>query len=151
MKKEIQRFENILKENGYKLTSQRKSTLAVIIENEDKHLSVDDIVFYLQDYNPDIGVATVYRTVMLFEELGILVKHDFEDGRNRYELSHPDEDHDHHHLICLKCGDVIEVEDDLLDYLENSIENKIKFKVINHKVKFYGYCINCRNKKITNK
>ncbi len=72
--------------------------------------------------SPEIGLATVYRTVQLFDELDILVKHNFEDGKNRYELSQRGKDHDHHHLICLKCGKVSEVEEDLLDILEDSLK-----------------------------
>lgn len=137
-------FKNILKENGYKLTSQRRATIEVILRNEGKHMSTEEIFLEVKKTNPEVGLATVYRTVLLLEELGILVKHNFEDGKNRYEISHPEQDHDHHHLICLKCGEVSEVEDDLLDSLEETIDNTLGFKVINHKVKFYGHCSKCR-------
>jgi len=83
--------------------------------------------------------------MLLLEDLGILYKHNFQDGRNRYELNHPDEDHHHHHLICLKCGNVYEVEDDLLEHLEEEVENKYHFNIVNHQVKFYGYCSKCQN------
>ncbi|HHZ12732.1 MAG: Fur family transcriptional regulator [Caldicoprobacterales bacterium] len=132
-----------LKKNGYKLTSQRKATLKTILENQGKHLSTEEIFVKVRESNPQIGLATVYRTLLLLEELGILIKHNFEDGRYRYELSHPEQDHDHHHLICLKCGEVSEVKEDLLDSLEDIIDRNYGFKVANHKVKFYGYCKKC--------
>lgn len=138
------RFKTVLKENGYKLTPQRKATLEVLLNNQGEHLSTEEIYTEVRKTHPEIGLATVYRTMLLLEELGLLIKHNFEDGRNRYELSHPDEDHDHHHLICLKCGQVSEVEEDLLGSLEEIIENKHGFRVINHKVKFYGHCSNCQ-------
>lgn len=138
------RLKTILKENGYKLTPQRRATLEVLLNNQGKHLSTEEIYTEVRKTHPEIGLATVYRTMLLLEELGLLIKHNFEDGRNRYELSHPDEDHDHHHLICLKCGQVSEVEEDLLGSLEEIIENKHGFRVINHKVKFYGHCSNCQ-------
>ncbi len=138
------RLKTILKENGYKLTPQRRATLEVLLNNQGEHLSTEEIYTEVRKTHPEIGLATVYRTMLLLEELGLLIKHNFEDGRNRYELSHPDEDHDHHHLICLKCGQVSEVEEDLLGSLEEIIENKHGFRVINHKVKFYGHCSNCQ-------
>jgi len=138
------RLKNILKENGYKLTPQRRATLEVLLNNQGEHLSTEEIYTKVRKTHPEIGLATVYRTMLLLEELGLLIKHNFEDGRNRYELSHPDEDHDHHHLICLKCGRVSEVEEDLLGSLEEIIVKKHGFQVINHKVKFYGHCKNCQ-------
>ncbi len=137
-------IKSILKEKGFKLTSQRRATLEVILSNQGKHMSTEEIYLEVRKTNPDIGLATVYRTMLLLEELGILLKHNFEDGRNRYELSHPEQDHDHHHLICQKCGEVSEVEDDLLESLEEVIAKNHGFKVINHKVKFYGHCSKCQ-------
>lgn len=137
-------FKLILKEKGYKLTPQRKATLKVILDNQGKHMSTEEIYNEVKKECPEIGLATVYRAMLLLEELGILYKHNFEDGRNRYELSHPDEDHHHHHIICLECGKVDEVEEDLLGHLEAEIENKYHFKIVNHQVKFYGYCSECR-------
>ena len=140
----MNRLRTILKEKGYKLTPQRKATLKVILNNEGKHMSTEEIYNEVKKECPEIGLATVYRAMLLLEELGILYKHNFEDGKNRYELNNPDEDHLHHHIICLKCGSVDEVEDDLLGHLEDEIESKYNFKIVNHKLKFYGYCSNCR-------
>jgi Fur family ferric uptake transcriptional regulator len=144
MRGEMFKLKSILRENGYKLTPQRRATIEIILKNEGKHMSTEEIFLEVKKTNPKIGLATVYRTMLLLEELGILLKHNFEDGRNRYELSHPEEDHDHHHLICIKCGGVSEVADDLLDSLEETIDEKLGFKVKNHKVKFYGLCSKCQ-------
>ncbi|NLN41229.1 MAG: transcriptional repressor [Clostridiales bacterium] len=138
------RLANILTESRYKLPPQRRATIEVLLNNQGELLSTEEIYTEVRKTHPEIGLATVYRTMLLLEELGLLIKHNFEDGRNRYELSHPDEDHDHHHLICLKCGRVSEVEEDLLGSLEDIIVKKHGFQVINHKVKFYGHCKNCQ-------
>lgn len=133
-----------LKEKGYKLTPQRKSILNIILETEGKHLSAEEIYDLVKVNCPDIGLATVYRTMQMFDEVGLVYKHNFDDGRSRYELNHQNEDHQHHHLICVGCNCVIEVEEDLLEQLETGIEKKYNFKIKNHNVKFFGYCEKCR-------
>lgn len=142
---EVDNFKENLKQKGYKLTTQRRAILDVIIENREKHLSSEEIYDLVKDKYPEIGLATVYRTLQLFEELGIIYKLNFDDGRSRYELYH-DEDHQHHHLICLKCGSVIEMEGDLLENLEEAIESTKDFEIVDHNVKFFGYCSKCRIK-----
>lgn len=136
-----------MKSKGYKLTPQRRAVLDVIIENEDKHLSTEEIYDIVKVKCPEIGLATVYRTIQLLEKIGIVVKLNFDDGCNRYELIKSNEVHQHHHLICNICNSVEEVEDMLLENLEDKVENKYNFKIINHEVKFYGICKKCSNKK----
>lgn len=135
-----------LKGQGYKLTPQRRAVLGVIMENEGKHLSSEEIYDIVKGNCPDIGLATVYRTLNLLEKMGVICKMNFDDGCNRYELVHDEEDHQHHHLICRGCGKVEEVEDDLLEVLEQKIEKKYNFEIKDHSVKFYGYCSECRDK-----
>ncbi|MDN5353153.1 MAG: Fur family transcriptional regulator, ferric uptake regulator, partial [Clostridiales bacterium] len=89
--------------------------------------------------------ATVYRTLQLLEELEVVTSLNLEDGCVRYELYIDDGAHNHHHLICNKCGRVIEVEGDLLDQLEQKIEREYDFKIVDHKLKFYGICSKCKN------
>jgi len=137
-------LKNILKDKGYRLTKQRRATVEAIIANHGKHMSAEEIYLEVKKTCPEIGLATVYRTMLLFEETGMLNKHNFDDGRNRYELTNPEEDHHHHHLICIKCGSVTEVEEDLLDLLEEKIEKQHQFDIMDHKVKFIGYCKKCR-------
>lgn len=134
-----------LKQKGCKLTPQRRCILDVVYENKGKHLSTEEIYDIVKHRCPEIGLATVYRTMQMFDELEIVYKDNFDDGRSRYELSH-NEDHQHHHLICTKCGNVIEVEEDLLEQLEKEVERKYNFTITNHNLKFHGYCSSCEKK-----
>lgn len=143
MSREFEILKEKLKEKGCKLTPQRRSILDIIVENEGKHLSTEEIYDLVKQQCPEIGLATVYRTMQMFDEVGIVYKHNFDDGRSRYELNH-NEDHQHHHLICVNCNKVIEVEEDLLEQLENEVEKKYDFMITNHNVKFFGYCNKCR-------
>lgn len=136
----------VLKEKGYKLTPQRRATLETFTENQGRHLSPEDVFMLVRKKCPEIGIATIYRTLQLLEQLGVINKLSFNDGCSRYELSGSEEDHHHHHLICITCGDVQEVEEDLLEHLEKKIKEKNNFEVINHRVKFFGYCSKCSNK-----
>ena len=140
-------FSKILKEKGYKFTNQRQVVYDVVIENEGKHLNSQEIYELVREKYPEIGVATVYRTLALLEEVGMIYGVDFEDGYRRYEISKEDEEHRHHHLICLGCGTIREVEEDLLGSIEEIIFKNHNFKVKNHRVKFYGYCDKCLVKK----
>jgi Fur family ferric uptake transcriptional regulator len=144
-KDDTDKIKEYLKGKGYKLTPQRRAVIDAIIENEGKHLSTEEIYDIVKNGCPEIGLATVYRTIQLLEKVGLLCRTNFDDGCNRYELVHNSEDHQHHHLVCVECGKVEEVEDDLLEALEDKIENKYKFKITNHSVKFFGYCDKCRN------
>lgn len=143
-KDESDRLKEHLKNEGYKLTPQRRAILDVIIENEGKHLSTEEIYDIVKQQCPEIGLATAYRTLQLLEKMGVLCRINFDDGCNRYELVHKEEDHQHHHLICVKCGEVTEVEDDLLDKLEEKIQDKYDFIIKNHNVKFFGLCKKCK-------
>ncbi|QZY57482.1 Fur family transcriptional regulator [Crassaminicella profunda] len=140
----MENLKDKLKEKGYKLTPQRRATLDTIIENQGKHLSTEEIYDMVKENCPEIGLATVYRTLQLLDELDVISKINFDDGCSRYELNTNEDDHQHHHLICLKCGDVIEVEVDLMETLEEEIENNYDFKISDHKVKFFGYCSKCQ-------
>ena len=134
-----------LKEKGYKLTTQRKSIIDVFLKNQSSHLSPEEIYDNVRNSYPEIGLATVYRTLQLLEQLNIVYKVNFDDGCSRYELNLDTDDHQHHHLICTKCGKVKEVKLDLLENLEAEIEKEGDFKVVNHNVKFFGYCKNCED------
>lgn len=137
-----------LSERGYKMTPQRKDILQIFVNHPDNHhMSAEDVYNILRENKSEIGLATVYRALDLLSELGILVQVDFGDGCARYELNTADPKvHHHHHLICLKCKNVIEFDEDLLDQLEAYIEKKSGFQILNHEVKFFGYCSECRGK-----
>ena len=135
-----------LKKKGYKLTPQRRSIVDAIIKNEGEHLTAEEIYDEVKLTCPEIGLATVYRTILLLEEIGVIYKLDLNDGCSRYELVHSEEEHRHHHLVCNECKAVFEVQDDLLDELEERIENTYGFKILDHSVKFFGICANCCKK-----
>lgn len=136
-----------LYENNSKLTPQRKMILQTFLDHQDQHLSAEDVHQIVRPAAPELGVATVYRTLELLSDLKVLKKMEFGDGRSRYELQKEDEPHHHHHLICLSCGKVREFEDDLLETLETVIAKKSNFKIVDHELKFYGYCSECQDKK----
>lgn len=115
----------------------------MVIGQEGEHLTIDEIYSKVKTVKPEIGVATVYRTILLFDELGIVRKLDLNDGVYRYELNHEEEAHGHHHLVCSACGKVEEVRDDLLDSVEKIIESDYKFRIKDHSLKFYGLCSDC--------
>ena len=143
---ELKTFEsicNLLRNHSYKVTPQRQTILRTFLEHVDRHLSAEEVYMLVKHQNPEIGLATVYRTLDILAEISVLLKNDFGDGRNRYEFSRKDEHHHHHHLICLRCGNVSEFDDDLLESLEAVITKRSQFKVMDHDLKFYGYCHKC--------
>lgn len=144
-----ERFKHLLRENGLKVTSQRILILEVLEKRPDKHLTAEEIYELVQKKNPDIGLATVYRTIQLLSELNLIEKLTIGDGHVRYEIGKQDQSdnvHRHHHLICISCDKILSFEEDLLEQLEKTIEDTMDFEVVDHEVKLYGYCIECRNK-----
>lgn len=141
--RKIRLIEEKMREKECKLTPQRRATLDVLLENQSKHLSTEEIYGLVKEKFPDVGLATIYRTLQLFDEFDIIKKLNFGDGCYRYELSE-EEKHQHHHLICIKCGRVYEFDGDLLDELEQKVEKSNEFKIVDHVVKFLGYCRECQ-------
>ncbi len=139
-------FKKILKEKGLKVTNQRLYVLEVLASCPDKHLTAEEIYELVKVKCPEIGLATVYRTIQLLLELKLIDRINLDDGFVRYEMGnvHQSENgHHHHHLICLNCGKVLSFEDDLLEELEEQIEHRVSFKVVDHELKFFGYCADC--------
>ena len=139
--------KQVFREKQYKLTTQRQLILQTFFDHPGQHLSAEDVYDIVRRESAEIGLATVYRTLELLSELDFLQKIDFGDGRNRYEINSTNEAHHHHHLICLSCGTVRECDDDLLEALEGSIARKNNFQIVDHHVKFFGYCQECREKR----
>ena len=142
-------FKKILKEKGLKITKQRMVVLKALASCEDKHLTAEEIYEIVKADFPEIGLATVYRTIQLLVELDLVESIQLGDGYVRYEIGkfQGEETHYHHHLICLECGKIISFRDDLLDELEARIMESASFQVINHEVKLYGYCKECLEKR----
>ncbi|WP_413718791.1 Fur family transcriptional regulator [Silicimonas sp. MF1-12-2] len=119
---------------GLRLTEQRR-TIATVLEEADDHPDVEELYSRASAIDPKISLATVYRTVKLFEESGILEKLDFRDGRARYE----DADRDHHdHLIDLHSGEVIEFVDEEIEELQERIARKLGYELKGHRMELYG-------------
>ena len=119
---------------GVKLTDQRK-IIAKVMSKSDDHPNVDELYNRVSKIDPKISIATVYRTVKLFEEAGILAKHDFKGGKARYEeLS---ESH-HDHLIDIKTGEIIEFVDHEIEELQRKIAEKHGYDLVDHKLELYG-------------
>ena len=119
---------------GLRLTGQRR-TIAAVLEDAEDHPDVEELYARAVAQDPHISLATVYRTVKLFEEAGILEKHEFGDGRARYE----DAERDHHdHLIDIQSGDVIEFVDPEIEALQEKIAEKLGYKLKGHRLELYG-------------
>lgn len=142
----LNRIKKQLHEANYKLTPQREATVLVLLENEKDHLSAEEIYMLVKLKSPDIGLATVYRTLEMLTDLKILNKVSFTDGLARYDMRKEGAKHFHHHLLCLECGGIEEIEDDLLGEVEKVVERKFKFKVKDHRLTFHGVCEACQNK-----
>ena len=126
--------EQLCAEKGLRITEQRRIIARILSEAED-HPDVEALHARAAAVDSGISIATVYRTVRLFEEAGILERHDFGDGRARYEAA-PDAHHDH--LIDVESGRVIEFVDDELEALQRKIAEKLGFRLVDHRMELYG-------------
>lgn len=130
-------IEALCAEKGLRITEQRRVIARVLSEAED-HPDVEKLHERSAAVDPGISIATVYRTVRLFEEAGILERHDFGDGRARYEAA-PESHHDH--LIDVETGNVIEFVDPELELLQKQIAEKLGFRLVDHRMELYGVSI----------
>lgn len=146
MESRIEKIKQQLQAQGYKLTPQREATVRVLLENEEDHLSAEDVFMLVKDKAPEIGLATVYRTLELLSELHVLEKMNFGDGVARYDLRNDSTHHHHHHLICVQCGAVDEIMEDWLGELEERLDNEFNFQVLDHRLDFQGICHRCNGR-----
>lgn len=128
------KLEQLCADKGLKMTDQRRIVASVIGQSED-HPDVEELYARASRIDPKISIATVYRTVRLFEESGIIEKHDFGDGRARYEEI-KDEHHDH--LIDIKTGKVVEFHNDEIERLQEFIAKELGYKLVGHRLELYG-------------
>ena len=143
-----EKVKDLLREKGLKVTSQRLMVLNILSAHGDEHLTVEEIYDLAKEESPEIGLATIYRTVQVLLELHVIEKVTFDDGFARYELNGEEtgSGHRHHHAICTQCGKVYSLETDLLDTLEKQVFESLGFEVTDHEVKLYGLCSACRSK-----
>ena len=116
------------------MTEQRR-VIARVLESSDDHPDVEELYRRASAIDPKISISTVYRTVKLFEDAGIIERHDFRDGRSRYETI--TEEH-HDHLIDLRTGQVIEFRDEEIERLQEAIARRLGFKLVDHRLELYG-------------
>lgn len=135
-------IERVCLEKGMRMTDQRRVIARVLSESID-HPDVEEVYNRSTAVDSRISIATVYRTVRLFEEAGILERHDFRDGRSRYELL--SEDH-HDHLIDLDNGEVVEFQSEEVEKLQEEIARKLGYKLVDHRMELYAVPLN-RTKK----
>ncbi len=126
-------IEKKCKDKNVRLTDQRR-IIAEVMSNSNDHPDVDELHKRVNKIDKKISIATVYRTVKLFEESGIVEKHDFKGGKARYEQS-PEEHHDH--LIDINSGEIIEFVDKEIEVLQNKVAKKLGYKLVDHKLELY--------------
>ncbi len=127
-------IEKLCVDKGLRMTDQRR-VIARVLSGSQDHPDVEELYRRASGVDPHISIATVYRTVRLFEEAGIIARHDFRDGRSRYEQQH--EEH-HDHLIDMKTGQVVEFMDDEIERLQAAIANRLGYRLIDHRLELYG-------------
>ena len=130
----MDRIETLCVDKGMRMTDQRR-VIARVLSSADDHPDVEELHRRAHAVDPHISIATVYRTVRLFEESGIIERHDFRDGRSRYEET---PDHHHDHLIDMKTGKVVEFVDEEIEALQNAIARKLGYKLVDHRLELYG-------------
>ena len=127
-------IEGKCKQKGVRLTDQRKLIAQVMSESEN-HPDVDELHKKVSKFDSKISIATVYRTVKLFEEAGIVEKHDFKGNKARYEQA-PEEHHDH--LIDINSGEITEFVDEDIEKLQKKVAEKLGYKLVDHRLELYG-------------
>lgn len=140
----IDLVESKLKENGYKLTNQRRAIIEVLFENMGHFLSAEEIYTKTREKFSQTNFSTVYRNLEILEKSEILHKTSIKDGASIYELTCSE--HHHHHIICKECGKTEIIDFCPLEQIKSQLNNK-DFTLIEHKFELYGYCKNCGKKK----
>jgi Fur family peroxide stress response transcriptional regulator len=138
----IKRFEIIvrkLRDNGYKITPQRLAIVRILAKSEG-HPSVEDIYNLIKQDFPTMSLATVYRNIILIKSLGEILELGFPDGSNRYDGNKP---YPHPHVICIKCKKIVDPNLDSLEDMKKEVSAETKFKILNHRLDFFGICSNC--------
>ena len=130
----LSRIEALCVDKGMRMTDQRR-TIARVLSEADDHPHVEELYARASGVDPRISISTVYRTVKLFEDAGILEKHEFRDGRSRYE---PMSDEHHDHLIDLRSGEVIEFRNEDIEKLQRVVARELGYRLVDHRLELYG-------------
>jgi Fur family transcriptional regulator, ferric uptake regulator len=130
-----------LKNAGLKVTLPRVKILDILAASGLRHLSAEEIYKLLLQSGDDVGFATVYRVLTQFEEAGLVIRHNFGDGRSVFEL---DRGEHHDHLVCTKCGAVEEFIDDVIEQRQAEIAQRCNFEMLDHSLYIFGICKDCK-------
>jgi len=136
----LKQIEESLSSKGFKITKQRKQILDFILKTKG-HFEIEDLVYKMKKKNKDVSRATIYRTISLLKELGFVEEVIKYDNKTIYEIAGKGH---HDHLICIKCGKIIEFEDKNIEKLQNKICKKYNFKPIYHRLEIFGICEECQ-------
>ena len=128
-----------LRDHGHKMTPQRLAIVKILAKSEG-HPSVEDIHAQIKKDFPTMSLATVYRNIVLIKSLGEILELGFPDGSNRYDGNTP---YPHPHIICIKCKKIVDLDLDSLDDMQHEIAEETDFKILNHRLDFFGICSNC--------
>jgi Fur family ferric uptake transcriptional regulator len=130
-----------LKSAGLKVTLPRLKILEVLEKSQNHHLSAEDIYRALIEQHEEVGVATIYRVLTQFEESGIVNRLNFENNLSVYELSNVEH---HDHLVCVKCNEIVEFQDDVIESHQLQIAEQYGFQLTDHSLYLYGLCRRCK-------
>ena len=142
-------IENRFRGKGLRWTFPRQIILQEL-SRQSHHISVDELYFTIHREYPGVGLTTIYRTLEILHNMGLVQRYDFGDGKTRYELSQGPGTKHHHHLVCTKCGKIIDYsemlaeEKYLTDKLQEKLAKKYDFNIRTHQIHFYGLCSQCK-------
>ncbi|KAJ51699.1 Fe2+ or Zn2+ uptake regulation protein [Clostridium tetanomorphum] len=155
MEKELEFYKRIFQINNIRLTPSRIAILEIFFNNRNVHLTTNEIYYLVKANCPSLGLATVYRTIQILLRLDLLDHLSLDDRISRYKLflnnrTNIDVHVNHHpHLICFNCKKIIDCDFNLINIIKNVINEKFSFTITNWEMKFYGYCDECYNKKLS--
>lgn len=129
-----------LRKAGLKVTLPRVKILGILEASAGRHLSAEEVFQSLKDSGEDVGLATVYRVLTQFEDAGLVIRHNFEGGSAVFEL---DQGEHHDHMVCVKCGRVVEFVDEMIESRQKEIAKQHQFKMTDHSLIIYGVCAGC--------
>lgn len=133
-----------LKKAGLKATLPRLRILQLLEKNPQQHLSAEEVYKALLEIGEDVGLATVYRVLTQFESAGLVLRHHFEGGLSVFELN---EGYHHDHLVCIKCGKIVEFVDEIIERQQCTIAQQHHFEITEHYLYIYGICPQCQQHK----
>jgi len=137
---DISNLARIFEEHGVKHTAQREAIVREFLATKE-HVSIDDLLTRVRVAHPNVGYATVYRTLRLLKEIGIADERHFGDGKALYE---PIGENHHDHLVCTKCAKIVEFENDDIETLQERVAAEHGFTISDHKMEIYGLCADCQ-------